>query len=337
MPALEMSDPQKSDPQRLPSNTVRQPALAKYRNICWTWNNPDDYDKIVAKLQAWKGVSYCSIGYEKGEQEETPHLQGYTEFVNQKNFDTIQNMLEKNHFEARYKRSTAAQAAQYTKKGEQSKVEWLTKKEDGPNFGVNAKVVEWGTISTQGERTDLSPACEMIKDGSSLRDVALEHPECFVKHHKGLMALKAILIQPRDEVPEVKVYWGGTGTYKSRTAREWLGSARSADPPWIWNPHCKTWFDGYEGQTKVIFEEFRGQMPFGSLLILLDRYDCKVEYKGGITEFAATQIAITSPVHPEEWYKLEDLHKSEKLDQLFRRITKIIDMNVEVKKRKLLE
>lgn len=333
----EMADPQKSDPQKLPSNTNRQLSSKKYRNIVFTWNNPDDVTRIINKLKAWKGVSFGSVGEETGEKCETPHLQGYIEFTNQKEHHTIQKMLENNHFEARYKRATAQQAESYTDKGEQPKEEWEKHKEEGPNYGLNAVVHKWGTISAQGERNDLTPACEMIRHGASLKEVAMEHPECFVKYHKGLLALKAILIEPRDEVPEVRVYYGGTGTFKSRSAREWLGDAKCEDPPYIWNPQCKHWFDGYQGQKKAIFEEFRGQIPFGFLLILTDRYDCKVEYKGGITEFASTKICFTSPIHPKEWYKLEDLHGDEKLDQLLRRITKIVNMDEVAHKRKLFE
>ena len=277
------------------------------------------------------------FGVEKGE-EGTQHLQGYCEFSNQKQFETIQNMLEKHHFEPRYKKATARQAADYCKKGEQSKLEWEAHNVDGENYGLNAIVYEWGEMSEQGQRNDLTPACDMIKEGASLKEVARECPETFVRFHKGLLALKQILIEPRDEIPEVRVYYGSTGTKKSQSAREWLGTAKSANPPYIWGPQCGQWFDGYEGQKKAIFEEFRGQLPFGFLLILLDRYDCKVQYKGGMAEFCATQICFTSPVHPSEWYKMEDLHGNEKLDQLLRRITEIIDTDSEThKKRKFIE
>lgn len=265
-------------------------------------------------------------GVEVGEQG-TQHLQGYCEFSNQKDFETIRKMLENHHFEARFKKSNAQQAANYCKKGEQSKAEWEAHNIDGDNYGLNAQVTEWGEISEQGKRNDLSPACEMIKEGATMKQVAQECPETFVRFHKGLIALKQILIEPRDEAPEVRVYYGSTGTGKSLKAREWLGNAKSDDPPFIWNPQCMCWFDGYEGQKKAIFEEFRGQIPFGFLLILTDRYDCKAQYKGGMTQFCATQICFTSPVHPRDWYKLEDLKADEKLDQLLRRITSIVNMD----------
>lgn len=315
--------------------TAEDQARTRMRNACWTWNNPDDVERITEKLRAWKGVSYLVFGEEIGEEEGTPHLQGYTEFTNPKDFSAIHKMLEGSHLEAR--RGTAKDASNYCKKGEQTKKEWADCKDKGPNWGLNAQVTEWGTLSEQGNRNDLSPACDMIKTGHSMRDVAIAHPETYVKYHKGLMSLKCILVEPRDVIPEIRVYYGSTGTWKSRSAREWLGSAKSDDPPFIWHPQCEKWFDGYEGQKKVIFEEFRGQLPFGFLLSLTDRYDCKVQYKGGMIEFCATQICFTSPIHPNEWYKLEDLHGKEKLNQLTRRITDVIDTDEQSKKRKFIE
>jgi hypothetical protein len=58
------------------------------------------------------------------------------------------------------------------------------------------------------------------------------------------------------------------------------------------------------------------------LLSLLDRYCCKVQYKGGAIEFAAMQIAITSPIHPKDWYW--SLQEGDKYDQLARRISEMV-------------
>ena len=326
-------DPQMSDPQKSSGNTKRT-TQAKYRNCAFTWNNPDDVQRITAKLHAWRGVTYCVFGVERGELG-TQHLQGYVEFKDKKLFGTVQKQLEYSHFEPRW--STAAAAANYCKKGEQSKAEWKTYQEEGPHWGMNAVVEEWGEISAQGARMDLTPACEMIQGNAPLRRVAEEHPETFVKFHKGLLALKHILIEPRDEVPEVRVYYGTTGSGKSYLARRWLGDYKADEAPWVWHPQCEKWFDGYEGEKKVIFEEFRGQIPFGMLLSLTDRYDCKVQYKGGMTEFAANKICFTSPVHPKYWYKLEDMQAGDKLDQLMRRITSIVNADEQKHKRDFIE
>lgn len=321
--------------QKLPGNT--KPATmdqrTRMRNACWTWNNPDDIARITAKLQAWKGVTYLVFGEEVGEQE-TPHLQGYVEFSNPKDFNAIRKMLENSHIEPR--QGTAKDAANYCKKGEQPKPEWYECKEKGPNWGLNAKVTEWGTISEQGARNDLSAACEMIREGKPMRTIAQEHPETFVKYHRGIMALKCTLIVPRNQKPDIRIYWGGPGTGKSHKAREWLGNANSEDPPFIWHPQCEKWFDGYEGQTKVIFEEFRGQLPFGFLLSITDKYDCKTQYKGGMIEFVATKICFTSPIHPSQWYSYEDMKGDESLAQLLDRIdpNNIVELKGESKRKR---
>lgn len=143
----------------------------------------------------------------------------------------------------------------------------------------------------------------------------------FVRHFRGFEALQSRLAKRRKTVPRVVVLHGPTGTGKSHTARAELEEAGyGEDQLYIWHPQQASWFDGYEGQPAVIFEEFRGQLPFGALLSLLDKYDCRVQRKGSSTQFAAEVIYITSPVKPSEWY--ENLTTVEgRLDQLERRIT----------------
>ena len=155
----------------------------------------------------------------------------------------------------------------------------------------------------------------MIIQGKKMKEVALASPSTYVKFYKGLHAFKSIIMEPRNEVPEVTVIVGSTGSGKTRRAREMLTDY------WMWNPQMNQWFDMYEGQKHVIFDEFRGQFPLGMTLSLLDRYECKVQYKGGCMEFVANKIVITSPKHPSEWYESIG---SDKIDQLMRRITEII-------------
>ncbi len=314
-------------PHKWTGNT-KLSTMAKARNCCFTKNNYDDATAYIDKLKAWKRVTYAKIGAETGESG-TAHLQGYLEFNGVVEWSTIHKKLEQAHCEAR--RGTADQAADYCGKGSQSHDEWKAEGKEGPTYGTDAVVWEWGEMTQQGKRNDLSPACDMIKEGVPMREVAIEHPEVFVRFHKGLIALQSILIQPRNEVPDVTVLYGSTGTGKSREAREIL------EKPYVWHPQQSQWFDGYAGEKDVLFEEFRGQIPFGMLLSLLDRYDCKVQYKGGMCEFAATKIVLTSPIHPRDWYKVDELATHDKIEQLLRRINKIVDLDENAAKRRRLD
>lgn len=279
-------------PQKLPGNT-KQATRRRLRNACFTINNPQvERSAFIQRLVDSGAVTYVIVGSEVGESG-TPHFQGYVEFKDQLEFNIVHNWLLRGHIEPR--KGTAQQAADYCKK-------------DG-------KFDYWGTINAQGHRSNIDAVAAMVTAGESTHDIASSFPVQYVKYHKGIAALQSAIIPPRNTAPEVRVFYGTTGTGKSYQARAWLPDA------YIWHPQQGQWFDGYVGQKQVIFEEFRGQIPFGMLLALLDRYCCRVQYKSGMSEFAAVEIAITSPLHPFEWY--ENLRQDNRLDQLLRRITHI--------------
>lgn len=273
----------------------------RLRNVCFTLNNfsDEEYQNILNL-----SCKYLIVGKEVGETG-TPHLQGYIEFANAISFNSLKNKLPRAHLEKRH--GTAKQASEYCKKDK--------------NF------IEVGEISQQGKRTDIDNVVELITDGNSMKTIAKLEPKTFVKYNKGFMALKQALIEPRSEKPIVQVYYGPTGTGKSYAARELM---KSHDIEYYtWTPARGKWWDGYDGHKGVIMEEFRGFNQFGLdyLLVLLDRYECPVEYKGGTCEFVANRIVITSPKHPKDWYENKT---TDKIDQLLRRIDSIIFFDTKV-------
>lgn len=96
------------------------------------------------------------------------------------------------------------------------------------------------------------------------------------------------------------VFWGKTGTGKSRAA--WESAGVDAYPK---DPNTKFWC-GYQGQRSVVIDEFRGRVDISHLLRWLDRYPVIVEIKGSSVVFAATTIWITSNLDPRQWYPLAD-------------------------------
>nr|QTE03515.1 MAG: replication-associated protein [Luscinia sibilans CRESS-DNA-virus sp.] len=92
------------------------------------------------------------------------------------------------------------------------------------------------------------------------------------------------------------VYWGPTGTGKSR--RAWELAGLDAYPK---APTTKFW-DGYQSQEHVVIDEFRGAIEISHILRWLDRYPVLVEIKGSSTVLRAKQIWITSNLHPSQWY-----------------------------------
>lgn len=271
----------------------------RIRNICFTINNPGDPD--FENLKALEPrCDYLIYGREHHDWAEeygaTPHLQGYLELHSQIRFNTFKKLLPRAHFEQRL--GTAKQASDYCRK------------EDSDPY-------VYGEISSPGKRTDLDTLASQITSGLSKRKLAEVNPVAIIKFSRGIDELRSLTLKPRDSSTpkQVFVYWGTTGTGKTRTAVE--------DNPdaYIWGPENGKWFHGYDGEDTVILDEFRGQLPFGFLLRLLDRYPMKVETKGSMVEFVANKIIITSPYPPSNWYNGQEFDIFERREQLKRRFT----------------
>lgn len=76
----------------------------------------------------------------------------------------------------------------------------------------------------------------------------------------------------RQEVPEVRVYWGTTGTGKSKQAFE---DAKENNQYW---KDSTGWWDGYSPGDVVIIDDFKGSWwDITFMLKLLDRYPLRVQ------------------------------------------------------------
>ena len=269
----------------------------RYRNFCFTLNNYTN-DEIGILHGSKDRFNYLIYGKEVGDSG-TPHLQGYVELKQPTRLTTIKSFLQRAHIEPRY--GTAQQASEYCKKSD-----------DNPYI--------YGEISQQGRRTDLDEISNaLIDDKMTVKDICLTYPTSFIKYHKGIEKLRNHVIEPRTEPPTVIVIYGGSGLGKTKYFYD------NYKDGYKWEPHQGQWFDGYDGHQNVLFDEFRGQLPFTMLLNLLDRYETKVQYKGGMSQFVAENIVITSPDHPKLWYP----NLNERMKQLYRRLTKIIFLYID--------
>lgn len=254
----------------------------RYRNICFTLNNytQDEYEY----LSEFK-TKYTIIGKEIGEKG-TPHLQGYMEFENAISHNKIKKLSPRLHFEPR--RGTPKQASDYCKK-------------DNNYF-------ESGTLSKQGERTDLSIVAEKIIEKEDIRKIALEHPTTFIKYHKGLTALHNIIKPHRDKRPTCYWFYGSSGVGKTYRAKQ-LGKS------YFIKDNTKWWAD-YNQEEVIIIDDFRkDDVPLQVLLKWLDENKLSVEVKGGYIPLNSPIIAITCDVGPHQYWQGNDLL------QLKRRLT----------------
>lgn len=258
---------------------------ARARNICFTVNVLDDNDLRELDPSTWPHCTYCVCQLEIAPTTGQLHWQGYAEFSQQVSFSALHAIdgLETAHFEAR--KGTTKQASDYCKKE-----------------GALAPYVEWGTLSSQGARSDLVAVFEAAKSTTRLREVAEEHPAAFIRYTRGINAVRSLFQPKRDWPPRLFFYIGRSGCGKTRAA-----SAHSAEA--YWKPPGR-WWDGYDAHEVVICDEFYGSsMPFSDLLRLCDRNPLSVETKGGSVQFLAKTIIFTSNQHPQHWYNAEKTHQ----------------------------
>lgn len=254
-----------------------------FRNFCFTLNNYTEEE--ITHLGNGKWWKYLTYGKETGEGG-TPHLQGYCELHKRTRFNTIKQYLPRAHIEPR--RGTQSQAILYCHK------------EDKQPF-------EEGEKCEQGQRTDLDGVRQNALEGG-MRLVTTIH-----NYQQICVAQKFLTYneEPRDWKPEIWWIWGETGTGKSKFARE---ICQDLDT-YVKNTPTK-WWDGYDGQEAVIIDDFRQEwFEFTYMLALLDRYEFKVEYKGGSRQFKPKLIVVTCCYSPDDCY-----NTIENIDQLIRRL-----------------
>ncbi|UPW41433.1 replication associated protein [Dipodfec virus UA04Rod_4537] len=268
------------------------------RRWCFTINNYSPEEEEAVKQLAGD-CKYLICGREVGENG-TPHLQGYCNLRRTCRMGALKARLGgRGHFEAA--RGDDSQNRDYCAKG-------------------GDILVESGELQWKGKRNDLHAAVEKLKASRSLSQVAQEHPETFVKYHRGLAALLLMspdMTTPRNWKTEVHVYTGPPGCGKSKLVHE-------RAPSGYWKPRGK-WWDGYDGHEDVILDDFYGWLPFDDMLRLCDRYPLRVETKGGTVNFVGKRILITSNRLPHEWYS-DDISNKE---ALYRRLTTVVVFEID--------
>lgn len=249
---------------------------------CFTTNGYTREDEeLLKRLVSDSVATYLVYGREGKGEGETPHLQGYIEFGSKRAFSRVRASLPPGtHIERR--QGTAAEAAAYCKK-------------EGDFY-------EAGRISRQGRRSDLEVIREEIKEGASELQIADNHFAQWVQYRRSFAEYRNLLHLDRPKpVPFIHVLWGPSGVGKSRYVRHMHPDES------IWNWGGDRWFDGYNGQSVALFDDFDGTgLEFRMLLRVLDRYELQVPVKGGFVDWKPRRIYITSNRDPRFWFQGED-------------------------------
>lgn len=223
-------------------------------------------------------VRYCIHQLEKCPESGRLHYQGYVELAKPVRITQLKQWLPTANFQAR--RGTREEARAYCSKEES--------REEGPwEYG------QWEK-GGQGTRTDLGQVKRRLDEGASEVEIADEFFSIWARNFKAFREYKRIKTKPRDFATENIVIIGPPGVGKSRMAH--------SDSPDYYSKDGSQWWDGYQGNPVVIFDDFKGCYPYTELTKVMDRYGYQVQFKGGYHQFVTPKIYFTSNYMPDTWY-----------------------------------
>lgn len=257
------------------------------KSWCFTLNNYTSKDEQLFKDLV---CNFIAFGKEVGEKK-TRHLQGFVTFKNRTGIKALKLIHHRAHWEIA--KSTDA-AINYTLKEQ--------------DYFIKDNRI-------RGARNDIKDAIIALK--ADPQTLFRDHSHIYVKYHSGFDKLRFMLQQHRTSKPYVVWLWGPPGAGKTRYVAD-----KEKD---LYITSSLKWFDGYENQDAVLFDDFRCEdISYNYFLRLLDRYPVTVPVKGGTRVFNPKRIYITSPYPPTNGYAYNFY---EDVNQVIRRLDEIIQLN----------
>lgn len=286
----------------------------KPRHWCFTHF---DLNWDVSKINR-DDIKYLIVGAERCPETGKEHFQCYVELSKPMRMKAAAAALNcvGAHFEPR--RGTREQARDYCKKE-----------------GRFTETGEWDK-GGQGRRNDIAALKEDIKDNKVTELELFEKHEAMFRIHSSAMKYRLLVKNRQAKMvgynkKEVFVLWGPTGTGKTRAAIEGLftsGEVIEGDYYIVNRANTSgtgSWWDGYDGEKTVIFDEFYGDwMKLAEFLRITDGYPMTVPTKGGHKNLEARVIYFTSNHCPAEWYPSASALDPERWAAFNRRLTLVV-------------
>lgn len=255
----------------------------------WIFTIPDPgFDYVITQAAFKDLVEPTELAYIRGQLEsgaisEYLHWQVVGYFSRKVSFTRAKSLFSKHFGDGIHLEPTRSDAArQYVWKDDTAISG--TRFEFGQlPVRVNSKV-DWSLVRSSALSGDFTSIPDRI----------------FISHYGSLRRIASDYGRASPGQRLVRVYWGPTGTGKSH--RAWLEATFSAYPK---GPTSKFW-DGYQGESSVVLDEFRGQVEISHLLRWTDKYPVLLEIKGAAVPLKYTRLWITSNLHPRDWYPTLD-------------------------------
>lgn len=160
--------------------------------------------------------------------------------------------------------------------------------------------VEVGSVGTWAKESKEMNIPKVIA-GKRVRDFLEERPDMW-RSARALRELRSEVAPRRESLTQGILFTGRTGTGKTKLSSlisRFVGAEET-----YWKPAGK-WWNGYDQEELVIYDEFRGQSEVAELLKILDRTPHQVEYKGGVTQFNSRVVIFCSNLALENMYYVD--------------------------------
>lgn len=280
--------------------------IGRFKIVVWNkLRTFADMSEILDSMAAKYEFSYYHMGQEICPKTKRPHIDGYYEYPSQRRLITeikkFEKAFEKGFGNIQVARGTAGENDDYSDK-------------EGLNYrkiGIPAQ--------GQGFRTDLLENRNDIMTGvCSAEDIAISDPERYHKYARTFHKIEDITYRKkfRTEMTKGLWMWGTTNVGKSHRAYNGFDPSTH----YVFKQNDNGWQDGYNGQETVIFNEFRGKMPYEELMDLVDKWPYTLPRRGREpAPFLAKLVIITSSRSPEQIY--HHRQEEDQLVELYRRFT----------------
>lgn len=268
--------------------------------------NPDINWKQIWETNKEEQIRYIYTGLEVAPTTKRLHYQGFIQFKRQVRRKKLQTMFD-NKCWCNPMRGNFESNKTYCAK-EKFRDTWF----------------ERGKWTSQGKRPDLDNIKLMIQKGSTMYDVANEYFGDYIRYHRGFEKYKGMFDKStsgsRREI-KCNLIFGKSGTGKTQYVLDKYGD----DNIFIMSFSNKTeWWDGYQGEKIILFDDYNNNLRIDRLLRLLDKYKCRLPIKCGFTWAKWVEVFITTNL------SLKELHggaKPEHKRALFRRLHNVYTMD----------
>lgn len=222
------------------------------RRVFLTWNNwQEDFKTKEEAFDYFKNLPHMKafiIGFEIGEQG-THHIQGVFQFKQPKTFNTLREYFKNNHIEKIHDLKSA--------------IEYCKKDND---------FMEFGKLTSQGQRTDIEEFTQAIIDGYTDIQLLTEFPSQTQRFLNNIDRIRQMVLHE---------YYSNNLRYNLKCIFI-SGNAGIGKTRYIYQRHnikdiyrvCnyENPFDNYKSQKILVLDEYNNQLPIQLLLNILDIY-----------------------------------------------------------------